>query len=444
MSIKNQFSKSELLTTLWQKAAIALCLQVLGIAVAYLMQVLLARWMGVEQYGVYEYVISIGTFLGFLAGLGLPNCLLRYIPKYSVGEDWGKLRGIIWGSWRYVFLSGICLAVVSVVFLLGWERYGANNIDLNSFLLGMVLIPLWALARHQREMSRGIKLMNLAYLPTIVFPLLAIAGGFYYRQDLSSTGAIAIVAASLLLVLTSQLLFFARQLPAKCSSEAPIYLRQEWFAVALPLLFNDSAFVLLSQTDTIMTGAILGTFQVGIYGAAFKTAAGVSFVLLGVNAIAAPMFATLHTQGDYEGLQSLTSTVARWMFYPTLAFALVLILVGDRVLGLFGAEFVAARWSMTVLILGQLVNVGAGSVGYLMEMTGHHRQCAMVLGCSAMLNLLLNAILIPLWGILGAAIATATTMALWNIWLHHLVVKYLGVKPSIVSAILSLQGNSRR
>ena len=444
MSVKNRFAKSELLTSLFEKAAIALCLQVIGIAVAYTMQVLLARWMGASQYGVYEYVISIGTFLGFLAGLGLPNCLLRYIPKYSVGEDWGKLRGIVWGSWRYVFFSSVAIALLSILISVVWDRYKVNNVELNSFVLGMTLIPLWALSRHQREMSRGIKLMNLAYLPsTIIFPLLAIAGAFYYRQNLSSAKAIAIVALSLFLVLVFQLWFFSRRLPDRCSIDRPMYLRREWFAVALPLLFNDSAHVVLSQTDSIMTGAILGTFEVGIYGAALKTAGGVSFILMGVNAIAAPMFATLHTQGDYKGLQELTSTVSRWMFYPTFIFALLVILFGDRILGLFGAEFVAARWSMTILILGQLVNVGSGSVGYLMGMTGHHRQSAYVLGFSAVLNIILNAVLIPTLGIMGAAIATALTMALWNIWLHQLVVKYLGVKPSIVSAILSSRSNNR-
>jgi len=438
MPTQNQAVKSELLTSLFEKAAIALCVQVLGIAVAYLMQVLLARWMGVVEYGIYEYAISIGTFLGFLAGLGLPNCLLRFIPKYSVGEDWGKLRGIVWGSWRYVFFSSILTTGFGIAIAFTWSRYSSKNIALVSLFLGMATIPLWALTRHQREMSRGIKQMTLAYLPsTIAFPLLAIAGGFYYRQDLSSARAIAIVALSLSFVLLCQLWIFSRQLPVQCLHSQPVYLRKEWFAVALPLLFNDSAFVLLSQTDTLMTGAILGTFQVGIYGAAFKTATGVSFILMGVNAIAAPMFATLHTQGDYRGLQQLTSSVARWMFYPTLFLALLLILFGDRVLGLFGTEFVAARWSMTILILGQLVNVGAGSVGYLMEMTGHHRECAFVLGCSAVLNLILNAILIPRMGIMGAAIATSLTMSLWNIWLHQLVVKHLGVKPSIVSAILS-------
>ncbi|MEM7760260.1 MAG: flippase [Cyanobacteria bacterium P01_A01_bin.40] len=435
MSIKNQLAKSELLTSLVKGTAIALLLQLSGIAVLYTTQVLLARWMGASQYGVYEYVISIATFLGFLAALGLPNCLLRFIPKYSVEEEWGKLRGIIWGSWRYVLLSGVIISLISTAFLFSWS-INQSDIALTSFLLGIGIIPLQALVRHQREMSRGIKRMTLAYLPsTIMFPLLLIAGAFYYRHQLSSSRAIAITWLSLSLILASQLWIFNRQLPAQCSQIEAEYSRKEWFAMALPLLFNDSALVVLSQTDTIMTGAMLGTFQVGIYGAGFKTAAGVSFVLAGVNAIAAPMFATLHAQNDYAGLQKLTATVARWMFYPTLILALLLIIFGDRVLELFGTEFIAARWSMTILILGQLVNVGAGSVGYLMQMTGHHRQCAYVLGCSAVLNLILNAILIPNFGILGAAIATAATMSLWNIWLHHLVVKHLGVRPSIISTI---------
>ena len=422
-----------MIDSLFRGAAIALCVQVAGISVTYGMQVLLARWLGATEYGTYDYVISIATFLGFLAALGLPNCLLRFIPKYSVEENWGKLRGIIWGSWRYVLASSMAFTFVAVAVVLVWSRYNPK-ITLVSFLLGIGTIPLWALVRHQREMSRGIKRMSLAYLPfSFAFPLLVIISGFYYRQNLNSDRAILISALCLSVVLMLQLFVFKQKIPQECSFTPAIYARREWFAVAIPLLFNDSAFVVLSQTDTIMTGSILGSFQVGIYGAAFKTAAGVSFILMGVNAIAAPMFATLHAQGDYAGLQQLTSSVARWMFYPTFVFALLLIIYGDRVLGIFGTEFIAARWSMTILILGQLVNVGAGSVGYLMEMTGHHHQCAFVLGCSAVLNVVLNAILIPTLGILGGAIATALTMALWNIWLHQLVVKHLGVRPSIVS-----------
>ena len=433
MPIKNQSARPNFFGFLWQRAAIALGLQLSGIAVTYALQVFLARWMGATQYGVYDYVISIATFLGFLACLGLPNSILRFIPEYSVKEDWGKLRGIVWGSWRYVFISSMSIAVIAIAISIGWSKHRPQA-ALFSFLLGMGTIPLWALIRHQREMARGIKRMILAYFPSMVmFPLLVIIGGFYSNRNLSSSKAIAIALLGLTLVLIFQLWFFKQQMPKQCATTEPIYTPREWFAVALPLLLNDGAIVILSQTDIIMTGTILDPFSVGIYSAAFKTASGVSFLLAAVNAIAAPMFATFHAQKDHEGLQQLTATVARWLFYPSLAFALLLIVFAERVLGLFGSEFTAARWSMTILILGQLVNVGAGSVGYLMQMTGHHQKCAYVLGCSAVLNLILNSILIPTLGIMGAAIATSITMAMWNIWLHQLVVKHIGVQPSIIS-----------
>ena len=125
-SIQNRLAQSELLAALFRGTAIALGVQILGIAVTYTMQVLLARWMGATQYGVYDYVISIGTFLGFLAGLGLPNSLLRFIPQYSVEQDWGKLRGIIWGSWRYVFFSSVSAAAIALFVAIGWGRFNSD------------------------------------------------------------------------------------------------------------------------------------------------------------------------------------------------------------------------------------------------------------------------------------------------------------------------------
>ncbi|MEO0985183.1 MAG: polysaccharide biosynthesis C-terminal domain-containing protein [Cyanobacteria bacterium J06639_14] len=111
-----------------------------------------------------------------------------------------------------------------------------------------------------------------------------------------------------------------------------------------------------------------------------------------------------------------------------------LIYFAQPVLQLFGPEFIAAKGSLIVLILGQLVNVGAGSVGYLMTMTGYQNQSALVMVVSALANVILNLMGIHFFGIIGAAIATALSMAMWNIWLYSLVVQKLGVRPSILDA----------
>ena len=124
--------------------------------------------------------------------------------------------------------------------------------------------------------------------------------------------------------------------------------------------------------------------------------------------------------------------IARWMFYPALVMAIAIVLFSRPILHLFGAEFIAAQGALVALMLGQLVNVGAGSVGYLMLMTTYQKQAAGVMAVSALANIILNWVGIHWFGILGAAIATALSMALWNIWLYVLVVKKLGVRPSIL------------
>ncbi len=105
----------------------------------------------------------------------------------------------------------------------------------------------------------------------------------------------------------------------------------------------------------------------------------------------------------------------------------------QSILSIFGAEFVVASWELKILVLGQLIDVLCGSVGYLMIMTGHQNQSFMVSGCCVLINLVLNAIAIPLLGTLGAAIATAFTLIVWNIWMSILVVKHLQINPSIFS-----------
>ena len=392
--------------------------------------------MGAAAYGTYEYVITLATILAFVAAMGLPGAVLRFISEYSVKQDWAHLRGVILGSWVQVAIASSLLAIggTSVLSWMHWNQEIDNPIPL---ILGMWAVPLIALVRLQLEMGRGVKRIALAYVPSLIWhPLLLLLAACWMQQQktLTSTSAISLSLYCLAFVVGIQLLLFQRGLPSAVHQVRPAFAPWQWLQVSLPLMFIDGSFLILNQTDTLMIGSLLGAAEVGVYSAALKTAAWVSFVLISVNAIAAPMFATLHAQGDRQGLQRLVSVISRWIFFPALLVAGGLVLFAEPILSLFGTEFGAAKPAMAILAIGQLVNVGAGSVGYLLNMTGHQNQCAKVIGCCAILNLFLNWISIPYLGILGAAIATAISMSLWNIWMNALVVKHLGVNPSIVAA----------
>ena len=418
-------------------ASAALTIQIVSAGVLYGSQILLARWMGTAAYGIYDYATTMGIFWAFIAGFGLPTAVLRFISAYKAQEDWSHLRGMIWGSWWQTLVIGLVTSLCGTGILL-WistvHDLGAYTVPL---IVGIWTIPIVALVSLQKEIIRAFQQIVLSYGPSLIgqpLLLIAMAAVLKLQRPLTSTAAISLALLSALLTLALQWWIFQQRLDANVRHAQPAYEIARWWKAAVPLMLFGGSYMVLSQTDTLMIGAFLSAKQVGLYSAALKTSSWVPFILASVNAISAPLIASLYAQKNYQELQQLVSTIARWMFYPALITAMGLIAFAGPVLRLFGPEFVAAKGVLIILILGQLVNVGAGSVGYLLTMTGHQNQSAKVMSISAGVNVILNLIGIQLFGIVGAAMATAFSMALWNVWLYCLVVRYLGVQPSIVDA----------
>lgn len=201
--------------------------------------------------------------------------------------------------------------------------------------------------------------------------------------------------------------------------------------VALPLLLIVGFELVLSETDIVMVGAFLGAKSAGVYTAASKTSALVTMIVVSVNAIAAPMYSSLWARGRVEELAELAHRVAVWVFWPSLLVSIFLAVGAKPILGLFGSEFSDASWVLIVLLVGHLISAATGSVGYLMTLTGHQREAAHVYGGVAILHLAVSAVAIPLLGTIGAAMAISFSVTVWNLWLHRLVVRRLGIHPSI-------------
>jgi len=422
-----------MLATLARGAGIAFIIQATGTGLKYLTQLLLARWMGASEYGVYAYAFTWANLLSVFATLGFTTGVLRFVPEYLTKRDWAHLRGLIRRVRQLVFLAGIVLGFLGSLVLLVLRL---PQMDVSALLLGMGLVPLLALMSVQTEMVRGTRRIALAYAPPMLLqPVLALGTAFFVLKALGALTGVATIGAFMLAVLVVvgvQSGGFIRVVPREALLAPPSYETVGWLRVSFPLLLVSGSLIVLNQSDILMIGILIGPKEAGIYTAATKTAALVSFVLVAVNAIAAPMISELHAKGDRDKLQKMVSAAARWMFWPSLGVTLGLILFGGVILGLFGSEFVAGWESLLLLALGQLVNAAAGPVGYLLSLTGFQELSARVYVWSALINIVLNIVAILMFGIVGAALSTAITMILWNIWLHALVVRKLGVCPSII------------
>ncbi|MEO0769368.1 MAG: polysaccharide biosynthesis C-terminal domain-containing protein, partial [Cyanobacteria bacterium J06649_4] len=190
-------------------------------------------------------------------------------------------------------------------------------------------------------------------------------------------------------------------------------------------------YVVENRTDTLMLGTLEGTASVGLYAVANKGAEAISYMLLAVNTAMASKFAKLYAQGDRQKLQKEVTKCTRIITSVAFPIGLGLIIFGTWFLQLFGSDFVAARGALTVLCVSNLVNALVGSVSLLLIMSGHARYVSTTVTVTAGVNILLNFVLIPRFGVVGAAIATATSTILRNIVLERFVRQKIGIHTSV-------------
>jgi O-antigen/teichoic acid export membrane protein len=185
----------------------------------------------------------------------------------------------------------------------------------------------------------------------------------------------------------------------------------------------------MSQTDKVALGFYRGAREVGIYSVAAALVVYVPLFLSSVNQIFSPTIADLHTRGEHSLLARLFQSLTKWVIGLTLPLALVMVIFARPLMGIFGRDF-EAGWPILIIgTLGQLVNCGVGSVGYLLLMSGHERRLIRVQMGMAAVMVGLSIVLVPIWGIVGAAAAAAITNVGMNVRNLREVREALGISP---------------
>jgi O-antigen/teichoic acid export membrane protein len=183
----------------------------------------------------------------------------------------------------------------------------------------------------------------------------------------------------------------------------------------------------LPWAPLFLLGIWANSAEVGVFGAATRVALLISFLLVTLNTIVAPKFAEFHATGDMDAMGKMARRSAALLTVLVSPLFLFMFVFSDWVMRLFGAEFSAGGNILSILMVGQLVNVVCGSVGYLLMMSGNEKTYRNITISSALLQLLLVLILAPLMGGIGAAIAASTAMIAMNLASVLAVYKRLGI-----------------
>ena len=396
-------------------AVFAFAIRVASAGLAYLSQIILARWMGSFEYGIFAYVWVCLLMLGGLSTLGLNTAVIRFIPEYTETADFARLRGIIFQSRFITLIISTSLMVLSLALIVFFKDHLHNYLYLPALLV-LICLPAYALTDLHDSMARGYSWMNLALIPPFLLrPVLILAVmAILYLAGSPMTAVTAITAAVIATWVTSliQILMLEPRLQREVPKGEKTRETKLWLAVAFPILLMESFVLFLQNTDILVLNAYHPPQDVAIYYAALKTINLITFVHFAVSNAVANRFSAYEARGDREKLGEMMRQSVKWTFWPSLAAALLLLAVGKPLLWLFGPEFTSAYPVMFILAAGLVIKAMFGPAEFLLNMLGEQKLCALVLFATAMLNILFNLLLIPAFGLIGAASATALSLIL--------------------------------
>jgi O-antigen/teichoic acid export membrane protein len=402
--------------------------------------IVLARGLGLDGYGVYAYAFAIMSLLMILAEAGVPTLLMREVAASHSRAEWGLLRGALH---RGTQLVGFAASVVSLVglFVLWWFAHSLRPEILYTTALMLLLLPISALCKTVAHAIRGLhrivigQAVDMLIRPLLVLIIVAVVFLVWPEQRQPQVAMAAQLLGALVVLLIGVLLL-RQLLPASARKADPEYKSRRWLKSALPFTLIGGAGIINSQADIVMLGWYTTAGDVGIYRVAVQGAVLLQFATHALGNVVSPQFARLYAQGDRPRLQRLAVVNARVVFLAAFPVALLFVFFGENFISMvFGSSFSFAFIPLLILSLAQLINAAFSSSGYLLNMTGNESGAARALWLAAAINLVLNSMFIPLWGVVGAAAATSISTLVWGWLLYSYAKKKLGICAAAFSRI---------
>jgi O-antigen/teichoic acid export membrane protein len=405
-------------------------IRVVSAVFAYLSQILLARWMGSSDYGVYVYVWTWVLLLGSMMDFGISASAQKIIPEYRTRGEQALLRGFLSGSRWMTFIVS---SVVSLL-LAGLVRLLSPWIDAHTIVplyIGCLTLPPFVVANTQDGIARSHDWMQLGLMPQFIVRQGLIigftAGAFALGFNLGAAVAMLASAGAVWFAMIGQMIVLNRRLSRHIEPGAGAYDFRGWLAVSLPILLVESFYLLLSYTDVLVLQQFRPSDEVGVYFAVVKTLALVSFIHYAMAATTAHRFAEYHALGDKPRLEAYVAHAINWTFWPSLAATVVLLAFGKPLLWLFGPQFVGGYDIMFLAAIGLVVRSAIGPVERLLNMLGHQHICALAYALAFVMNVVLCVALVPRYGGYGAAGATSLSLVFETVLLFWIVRHRLGL-----------------
>ena len=403
--------------------------RVASAGLALVSQVLLARWMGSFEFGIYIYAWTWVLMIGALSDLGLSSAARRFIPEYIEFKAFDRLRGFLTGSrWLSVAIAtGIGAVGLVGVWLLA--PYLDHYVVVPLYL-ACITIPIYGLVQTQAGIAQSYDWPNLALMPFFIWRQLAITvlmgAAYLFGAPTDAVTAMIVAVVTTWLVAVGQMVVLNRRLKEKVAAGPKSYESRVWLATSIPIFVVEGFYMLLTYVDILALEHYRTPDEVAVYYAGARLLAIVAFVYFAIAGATTHKFTEYHISGDSKRLASFFAETIKWTFWPSLAVCAAILLFGKPLLGLFGGNFEDGYLVMFILSVGMLARAAVGPAERLLNMLGERKQCAAIYAGAFSINLALCIALIPRIGIEGAGISTSTALVFESICLYLVAKRRLG------------------
>ncbi len=405
---------------------------------AFASSFLLARILGADGYGTFNYVFTLTSVLGVICHLGFSPLLTREVASLNSNKSYALLKGIqLWAFSRSFFISLIPL-------ILGYLIIFAFNIPENTtlkttLLIGLPIIPFASLSLVRQGALRGFQRVLHSQIPDdIIRPFVLLASViiiWYLHNSVTPELATATNLVAISISFAVGAYWLVKSNSEQIKQSIPSYQSTYWLKSGLAFVAIALMHTVSTNVDILMLGILRPMDDVGVYSIAIKLSNLVAFPLMVTNIVLAPIFSKYLSENKKEKLQKIVTQISSLAFLTALLIGGGLFIFRSFILKQFGSQFTFGASSLVLLISGQLFSVFAGSVGYLLMMAGKENLVAITIGIGIIINIILNYLLIPIYGMYGAAVATSITIVFFNVFNYYWQRKHVGIKTTILKFI---------
>ncbi|MDC0956436.1 flippase [Flavobacteriaceae bacterium] len=424
-------SSDKNLKELIKGGSFAFVLKAIGMLFSYLSMLFITRFYGAEEWGLYSLCFTVLSIAVIIPVFGFDNSIVRLLTELNLSNNKKE-------TLKVITKASLLTITISILIILGIDQFSEfitlNILNQEGFepflaLVRTAILPMAFLILISAIFQSFKKIIQFMLFKSALlsFFFLTLLCSFYLLEIEAQVFEIYLYAilASLFVAIVA-VIFLLNSKKQGEFAIAKSYSYKDLIYLSFPMMLSSSFALLMGWTDILMLSYFKTPKDIGIYSSALKLASIALIALASVNSIASPKFVEFYSKKDFQGLKDVVQKSTKIMFMVSAPFLIILILFSKSILSIFGPEFVSGSLVLILLCLARFINSISGSVGYIMQMTDNQLKYQTIIGIAFLINLILNFILVPKFGINGAAMSSAIAMIFWNVSLVIIIKKRLG------------------